>query len=62
MVASWACEVTEIHTQKLKKSLLCDDYSDLTCPTSNHVQLQDICIAVSVAYDYLKRILFTHVS
>ena len=50
MVATWACEVTEIsHKEAVKKPLLCEDYSDLTSPTSNHIQ--DIGIAVSVAYD-----------
>ena len=35
VVASWTCEVTEIVTQRaLKKPLSCEDYSDLTSPTS----------------------------
>ena len=36
------------HKEALKK-LLCEDYSDLTSPTSN--QIPDIHIAVSVVYD-----------
>ena len=40
MIASWACEVTEILTQRS---------SDPTNPTSN--QLPDRDIAVSVVYD-----------
>ena len=52
MVASWACEVTEILTQKaLKKPLVCEDYSDLTSPTTCSNQIPDIDIAVSVVYD-----------
>ena len=46
MVASWACEVTEINKEALKKPLLCEDYRDLTSPTCNH--MLDIDIAVSV--------------
>ena len=52
MVASWACEVTEIITQRSsdsKKPLLFADYSDLTSPTSN--KILDIDITVSVVYD-----------
>ena len=50
MVASWACEVTEIpHKEAPRKLRLCEDYSDLTSPTSN--QIPDIHIAVSVVYD-----------
>ena len=37
------------HKEALKKPLFCEDYSDLTSPTSN--QIQDIHIAVSVVYD-----------
>ena len=40
MVATWACEVTEIsHKEAVKKPLLCEDYSDLTSPTSNHIHM-----------------------
>ena len=57
MVASWACEVTEILTQKaLKTTLLCEDYSnhgDLTSPTSN--KILDMHKTVSVIYDTLKK-------
>ena len=57
MVASWACEVTGILTQR---SLFClEDYSDLKSPTSNHVP--DIDIAVSVVYDTFLRFVFSHV-
>ena len=50
MVASWACKsLKSSHKEALKKPLLCEDYSDLTSPTSN--QIQDIDIAVSVVYD-----------
>ena len=37
------------HKEALGKLLLCEDYNDLTSPTSN--QLPDIHIAVSVVYD-----------
>ena len=47
------------HKELLKKPLLCEDYSDLTSPTSN--QMPDIHIAVSVVYDTLK-IFFEHAS
>ena len=50
MVASWACEVTGILTQRSTEEVyLCADYSDLTSPTSN--KIPDIHIAVSVVYD-----------
>ena len=50
MVACWACEVTEILTQRsTQRSLLCEDYRDLTSPTSS--QTPDMHIAVSVVYD-----------
>ena len=50
MVASWDCEVTGILTQRnSEEDLLCEDYSDLTSPTTN--QLQDIRTTVSVVYD-----------
>ena len=35
-----------------RKLLLCEDYNDLTSPTSN--QIPDIHIAVSVVYDTFK--------
>ena len=34
------------HKEAVEKLLLCEDYSDLTSPTSNHIL--DIDIAVSV--------------
>ena len=37
------------HKEAMKKPLLCEDYNDLTSPTSNHIQ--DIDNTVSVAYD-----------
>ena len=47
MVVSWACEVTEILTQgSIEEDFLCEDYSDLTSPTSN--KIPDIHMAVSV--------------
>ena len=49
MVASWDWSLKSSHTEALKKPLLCEDYSDLTSPTSN--QIPDIDIAVSVVYD-----------
>ena len=36
------------HKEAVKKTLLCEDFSDLTSPTSN--QIPDIHIAVSVLY------------
>ena len=35
--------------EALRKPLLCEDYNDLTSPTSN--QIPDIPIAFSVVYD-----------
>ena len=43
------------HKEALRKLLLCEDYNDLTNPTSN--QIPDIHIAVSVVYD-TKKIFF----
>ena len=39
MVASWACEVTEILTQRTTE--------DLTSLTSNHIQGIDIAVSVA---------------
>ena len=50
LVAIWACEVTEILTQKKLPHKFY--YNDLTSPTSN--QIPDIHIAVSVVYDTFK--------
>ena len=41
------------HKEALKKLLLCEDYNDLTSPTSN--QIPDIHIAVSVVYETVKK-------
>ena len=46
------------HKEALGKLLLCEDYNDLTSPTSN--QIPDIHIAVSVVYDTLKKFFFEH--
>ena len=40
------------HKKALRKLLLCEDYSDLTSPTSN--QIPYIHIALSVVYDTFK--------
>ena len=45
--------------EKLKKPLLCEDYTGLTSPTSN--QISDIHIAVSLVYDTFKQFLFRYV-
>ena len=37
------------HKEALKKPLLCEDKSDLTLPTSNHILDRDI--VVSLVYD-----------
>ena len=37
------------HKRALRKLVLCEDYNDLTRPTSN--QIPDIHMAVSVVYD-----------
>ena len=37
------------HNEALRKPLLCEDYNDLTSPTSN--QIPDLHITVSVVYD-----------
>ena len=44
--------------EALMKILFCEDYNDITSPTSN--QIPDIHIAVSVVYDNLKKIFFEH--
>ena len=46
------------HKEALRKLLLCEDYNDLTSPTSS--QIPDIHKAVSVVYDPLKKIFFAH--
>ena len=38
-----------LHKGALRKPLLCEDYNDLTSPTSN--QIPDIHTTVSVVYD-----------
>ena len=44
------------HKEAPKKPLLCEDYNDLTSPTSN--QIPDINIVVSVVYDIFFKFLF----
>ena len=44
------------HKEAVKKPLLCEDYSDLTSPTSN--KIPDIHIAVSVVYVTFKKFCF----
>ena len=46
------------HKEPKRKPLFCEDYSDLTSPTSN--QIPDIHIAVSVVYDTFKKFFFKH--
>ena len=41
-----------------RKILLCEDYNDLTSPTSN--QIPHIHIAVSVEYDTFQKFFFEH--
>ena len=48
------------HKEALKKPLLCEDYSDLTSPTSN--KIPDIHITVSVVYDTLINSFLVYVS
>ena len=50
MFASWSCESS--HKEAMKRSLLFEDYSDLTSPTTNLIPQIDN--AVSVEYDTLK--------
>ena len=53
MVASWACEVTEILTQRsTEEASLCEVYRDLTSPPSNN--MPDIQPTVCFVYDTLK--------
>ena len=49
MVASWACEVTEILTQRSTEGISCVFCSDITIPTSN--KIPDMHMAVSIVYD-----------
>ena len=50
MVASWGLKsLKSSHKEAPRKPLLCEDYSDLTGPTSN--KIRDIHTAVSVVYD-----------
>ena len=45
LVASWAYEVTVILTQKgFFTASLCEDFSDLTSPTSNHIHFVHIYV------------------
>ena len=50
LVASWACEVTLIPTQVFSTSL-CEDVSDLTSQTSNHIHL-----AISVVNETFQKL------
>ena len=51
MVASWACEVTEILKQRSTEETSCLRITvDLTSPTSNHIPDIDIPVSVSVLY------------
>ena len=49
MVASLACEVTEILTQRSTEGTSFVFCSDITIPTSN--KIPDIYVAVSIVYD-----------
>ena len=40
------------------KLLLCEDYNDPTCPTSN--QIPDLHKAISVVYDTFQKLFFEH--
>ena len=46
------------HKEAVKKPLLCEDFSDLTSPTSN--KIPDVHIAVSLVYDTFKELFFEH--
>ena len=46
------------YKEALRGLLLCEDYNDLTSPTSN--QIPDIHIAVSVVYDTFEKFFFEH--
>ena len=41
------------HKEALRKLVLCEDYNDLTSPTSNQIPDTSIRIAVSVVYETL---------
>ena len=47
-----------LHKEALRKLLLCEDYIDLTSPTSS--QLPDMNISVSVVNDAFKKFFFMH--
>ena len=47
------------HKEAVEKPLLCEVYSDLVRPTSNHIS--DIYIYVSVVYGTSYKFFFTHV-
>ena len=42
------------HKEALRKPLLCEDYSDLTSPTSNQIPDIDKAVSVQVVYDISK--------
>ena len=50
--------LTSSHKEALRKPFLCEDYSDLTSPTSNQIPDIGLHIAVSVVYDTFLKILF----
>ena len=47
------------HKEALRKLLLCEDYNDLTSPTSN--QIPDIHIAVSMVFDTFQKKTFSSI-
>ena len=49
VVAIWACEVTEILTQRITEYLLCEEYSDIASLTRN--QITDMEMTVAVVYN-----------
>ena len=46
------------HKEALRKLLLCEDYNDITIPSSN--QIPYIHIAISIVYDSFYNFLFEH--
>ena len=60
IVVTWAYEVTEILTERSTKeaSLLCEHYSDLTSPTSNHLpDISNTCLFLLYIHLRLPRLL-----
>ena len=56
VVAILACEVTVILTQKRLCASLCEDFSDLTNPSSNHIPF--VNLAIAPVHDTFLKILF----